>query len=120
MCVQANSIKTLLLQKRNLRTFFFMRNFDHTTENYSEHNIDTVFDLFPDAVFKEVIYQKLGKSPVNFWILVNKITVDKHLPVASECYVQNLLDLTAYYNRSALKCSRFTIFFRLIVVCQRN
>ena len=87
------------MEKRIFRTFFLMRNFDHITANFSEHNIDTVFDLFPDAVFKKFIYEKLGKSPVNFWFLVNKITVDKHLPVASECYVQNLLDLTAYYNR---------------------
>ena len=33
------------MEKRIFRTFFFRRNFDHITENFSEHNIDTVFDF---------------------------------------------------------------------------
>ena len=41
-----------------------MRKFDHIMEKFSEHNIDTVFDLFLDTVFKEVNYQILGKSSV--------------------------------------------------------
>ena len=55
--------KILLVQKRILRTIFFRRKFDQITEKFSEYNIDTVFELFLDTVFKEVIYQILGKSP---------------------------------------------------------
>ena len=66
MCVQVktNLNKILLMQRRILRTIFFRRKFDHITEKFSEYNIDTVFELFLDTVFKEVIYQKLGKSPL--------------------------------------------------------
>ena len=63
---KTNLSKPLLLQKRILRTIFFMRKFDHIAEKFSEYNIDTVFDLFLVTVFKEVLYQILGKSPLNF------------------------------------------------------
>ena len=88
--------KILLKQKRILRTNFLQHKFDQITEKFSEYNTDTVFDLFRNTVFKKVIYQILGKLPLKF-LDFNQL--------------QNLLDLTAYYNRLALKCSSFTIFF---------
>ena len=54
------------MQKRILKTIFFIRKFDHITEKFSEYNIDTVFDLFLDTVFKEVIYQIHSKPPLKF------------------------------------------------------
>ena len=67
--------------------------------------------MFLDTVFKEVIYQILGKSPLKFsdFSQLNNCTQTRARSL--ECYVQNLLDLTANYNRLALKCSSFTIVF---------
>ena len=39
------------MQKRILRTVFFMRKFEQIIEKFSEYIIDTVFHLFLDTVF---------------------------------------------------------------------
>ena len=63
---KTNLNKIFLLQKRTLRTIFFRRKFDYITEKFSDYNNDAVFELFLDTVFKEIIYQRLGKLPLNF------------------------------------------------------
>ena len=63
---KTNLNKIFLLQKRTLRTNFFRRKFDYITEKFSDYNNDAVFELFLDTVFKEIIYQRLGKLPLNF------------------------------------------------------
>ena len=78
--------KILSVQKRILRTIFFRRKFDQITEKFSEHKIDTVFELFLDTVFKEVIYQILGKSPIKF---LDFNQLNNCTQTLSECYVQN-------------------------------
>ena len=56
-CASTNLNKILLMQKRILRSIYFRRKFDHITEKFSEYNIDTIYELFLDTVFKEIIYQ---------------------------------------------------------------
>ena len=68
---KTNLSKILLTQKRTLRTIFFRRKFDQSTEKFSEYIIDKFFELIVDTVFKEVIYQILGKLPLKFRILIN-------------------------------------------------
>ena len=112
--------KILLMQKRILRTIFFRRKFDHITENFSAYKIDNVFELLLDTVFKEVIYQTLGKSPFKF-LDFNQLNNCRQTRARSLRMLRSKsVRSTAYYNRLALKCSSYTTFFRLIIFFQRT
>ena len=117
---QTNSNKILIMQKRILRIIFFRRKFDHITEKFSEHNIDTVFELFLDTVFKEVIDQILGKLPLNFLDF-------NHLSNCRQTRARSLRMLRSKSVRSnsllqsvSVKVLKFYIFFRLIIFYQRT
>ena len=43
---KSNMDKKILVQKKNLRTTFFKRKYDHITNVFIEYNIHTVFDFF--------------------------------------------------------------------------
>ena len=117
---KSNLNKILLMQKRVLRTIFFMRKFDHSTEKFSENNIDIVSDLLLDTVSKEVIYQILGKSPLKFLDFnqlnnyrqtrARSLRMLRSKCVRSNCLLQSV----------SVKMLKFYKFFRLIVFFQRT
>ena len=117
---KSNLSKIFIMQKQILRTISFLREFDHITEKFSQHSIDTVFDLFLDTVFKEVIYQTLGKSPLKF-LNFNQLNNWKQ----TRARILRMLRLKSVRSNCLLqpvsvKVLKFYNVFRLIVFFQRT
>ena len=101
--------KILLKQKRILRAVFFKRKLDHITENFSDYNIHTVFDVFLDTAFKEYFYQILGELQLqilNFNQLNNcrqtharSLRMLRSKSVRSNCLLQSVnIKVLKFYN----------------------
>ena len=59
---KAKMEKILIMQKRLLRTIFFLKRSQSVTHLFDDHGIETVYDLYFHQLFKESIEQYIGVS----------------------------------------------------------
>ena len=67
MGVLAKKIRKIYIcQRRILHTIFFKRKYDHITTKFNDLGIDTVHETYVTQLFKEIIFQYLKYSPLDF------------------------------------------------------
>ena len=90
------------LQKRILKTIFFKKRGDHVCYLFKRYNVLSVFDLYFDALVKEILDQIAKVSPLNF------LDVDSNRP-NTRASIKSLIPLPKFKTHTQKKSLRFSI-----------
>ena len=90
------------LQKRILKTSFFKKRRDHVCYLFKRYNALSIFDLYFDALVKEILYQIAKVSPLSF------LDVDSNRP-NTRASIRSLIPLPKVKTQTQKKSLRFSI-----------
>ena len=63
---KANLDKIFLIQKKIIRTNFFLRKYDHESEYFSKYRLQNVYEMFISQLCSEAMLQFIEMSPLIF------------------------------------------------------